>query len=108
LDFVLQSLNLSRAAVLRAAGGKAFAAQHRPARLRFEGYAVRLTALIANNLEPFAFGSPATFSRTTKISTARIAARLAALGMAQATLAVIFLFSFGKWERTSAFGAGNF
>jgi hypothetical protein len=97
----------SRAAVLGAAGAEAVTAKHWSSRLRFEGHAVRLAALIANDLEPFAFSSSA-LSRTAKVSPALVAARLAAFGMAQATLAVIFLFSFGKRERTSALGAGDF
>jgi len=96
----------SRAAILCAAGGKALAAQHWPARLGFEGDAVALAALIANNLEPFAFRSP--LARPAKVLAPRVAAGFAALGMAETTLAIVVLFSFSKGESRSAFGASDF
>jgi len=86
----------SRAAILCAAGGKALAAQHWPARLGFERDAVALATLIANNLKPFAFRSP--LVRSAKVLTPRVAAGFAALGMAEATLAIVVLFSFSKGE----------
>jgi hypothetical protein len=93
---------------LCAAGAEAVTAKHWPARLRFERYAVGLAALIANNLEFFAFCSSTSLARTAKVLAARIAARLATLRMAQATLAIIILFSLNKGKCTSAFGARYF
>src|SRR3989442_505754 len=88
-----------RAPICRAAGGKEFAAKHGPARLWFERHAVSLAALIANYLEPLAFrSSSSTLARAAKVLAARVAARFATLGMAQATLPIIVLFSFSKRE----------
>jgi len=66
--------------------------------------------LIANDLEPFAFGSAATASlpRATKVRAPRVAARLATLGMAEAALAIVLLFAFSKGKGGSTFGASNF
>jgi hypothetical protein len=96
----------SRAAILCAAGGKALTAQHWPARLGFEGDAVALAALIANNLEPFAFRSALT--RPAKVLTPRVAAGFAALGMAETAVAIVVLFSFSKGKSRSAFGTSDF
>jgi hypothetical protein len=96
----------SRAAILCAAGGKALTAQHWPARLRFEGDAVALAALIANNLEPFAFRSP--LAGPAKVLAPRVAAGFAALGMAETALAIVVLFSFSKGKSRSAFGTSDF
>jgi hypothetical protein len=63
--------------------------------------------LIAGNFEFFAFRSPF-LPRSAEIRTARITAGLAALGMTQSTLAVIFLLSFSKGKCISAFGASDF
>jgi hypothetical protein len=76
--------------------------------LWFEGHAVRLAALIANNLEFFALGSSTSLAGSAKVLAARIAARLATLGMAQATLAIVILFSLTKGKSISAFGARYF
>jgi len=86
----------SRAAILCATGGKALTAQHWPALLGFEGDAVALAALIANNLEPFAFRSA--LARPAKVLTPRVATGFAALGMAETALAIVVLFSFSKGE----------
>jgi hypothetical protein len=96
----------SRSAILRAAGGKALTAQHWSTRLRFEGDAVGLAALIANNLEPFAFCS--SLARAAKVLAPRIAAGFATLGVAEAALAIVVLFSFSKGKRRSAFGTSDF
>ena len=66
--------------------------------------------MIANDLEPFAFGSAATASRprATKVRAPRVAARLATLGMAEAALAIVLLFAFSKRKGGSTFGASNF
>jgi len=73
--------NVSRAAILGAAGAEASTAQDRPARLRFEGHAVGLAALIADNLKLFALRSSA-LARSAKVLAAGIAARFATLGVA--------------------------
>jgi hypothetical protein len=67
--------------------------------------------LIANDLEPFAFGSaatPASLTRAPKVRAPRVAARLATLGMAEAALAIILLFALSKRKGGSTFGASNF
>jgi hypothetical protein len=96
----------SRAAILRAAGGKALAAEHWSTLLRFEGHAVALAALIANYLEPFAFCSA--LARPAKVLAPRVAAGLATLRMAEAALAIVVLFSFSKGKTRSAFGTSDF
>jgi len=97
----------SRPAILCAAGAEAVAAQDWPTWLWFEGHGVGLAALIANDLESFAFCS-SSLSRTAKVGAARIAARFAALRMTQSTLAIVFLLSLSKGESISTFGASNF
>jgi hypothetical protein len=85
---------------LSAAGGKALAAQNRPALLGLERNTVTLPALIANNLESFALAASAASASALpgapKILAARIAARLAALRMSQSPFAIIVLLSFSK------------
>jgi hypothetical protein len=76
--------------------------------LWFEGYGVGLAALIANNLEFFAFGSSASLAGTAKVLAAGIATGLATLRMAQAPLPIIVLFSLTKGKSSSAFGTGYF
>jgi hypothetical protein len=100
-------MNRSSPAILGTAGAEAIAAEHRPARRRFEGYAVRLAALIAGNLKLFPIRSAALF-RSAEILPACVATGLATLGMGQASLPIVILFSFTKRESISAFGAGNF
>jgi len=68
-----------------------------------------LPHLIANDLEAFAFGAAAaSLSWPAKVGSARIAAWLAAFGMTQSALAIIFLLSFSKWESCSALTASDF
>jgi hypothetical protein len=107
---LIVSSRYSRPAILCAAGAEAVAAEHWPARLWFERHAVRFAALVANNLEFFAFGSAAAgaLTRTAKVLAPGIAARLATLGMAQAALAIVILFSFAKGKSSSAFGTRYF
>lgn len=93
--------------ILCAAGAEAVATEHRSAWLWFEGHGVGLAALIANDFESFAF-RPSSLARATKVGAARVAAGFATLRMAQATLPIVFLFSFSKGEGVSAFGAGDF
>jgi len=93
---------------LCAAGAEAVSTKHRPARLRFEGHAVSFAALIANNLEFFALGASASLAGTAKVLAAGIAAGLATLRMAEATLAIIVLFSLTKRKSSSAFGTRYF
>ena len=74
------------------------------------GNAVALSALIANNIEAFAFAAStaAALSLTAEILAARIAAGLAALGMCQSAFAIVILFSFGKRKCSSALGTSDF
>jgi hypothetical protein len=96
----------SRAAILCAAGGKALTTEHWSTGLRFEGDAVALAALIANNLEPFAFCS--SLARTAKVLASRVPAGFATLGVAQTTLAIIVLFAFSKGKSRLTFGTSDF
>ena len=48
------------AAILSAAGAETITAQNRPARLWFERHGVRLSALIANNIETLTVGATTT------------------------------------------------
>jgi hypothetical protein len=99
--------NRSRPAVLCAAGAETLTTEHRPARRWFEGHTVGLAARIADNFKLFAFRSPS-LSLSTKVLAAGITAGFTTLRMAEATLAVVVLFSFGKREGISALGASNF
>jgi hypothetical protein len=72
---------ISRPAILRAAGAEALTTEHRPARLWFEGHAIGLTALIANNLKLFAFRS-SSLSLSAKVLATSITAGFATLRMA--------------------------
>jgi len=94
--------------MLCAARRKTLAAQDGTARLRFKRHAVGLAALIANYFETLAFRSATSLFRAAKILAARVAARFAALRMAQSALAIIILLSFSKWEGVSALGAIDF
>jgi hypothetical protein len=96
------------AAILRAARGKALTAKHRPARLRFEGYAVGLAALIADNLEPFALPATTALPRAAKVLPACVATGFATFGVAQTAFAIVILFAFSKRESRSAFRTGDF
>jgi hypothetical protein len=94
---------------LGATCGKALTAQNRPAGLGLEGHAVGLAALIANNLEAFAFtAASTTLPLATKVGAPRIAAGLAAFRMSQSAFAIIVLFSFSKRESISALRTSDF
>jgi len=96
-------------AALCAASRKAFTAQNGPAGLGLEGHAVALAALIAGNLEAFAFAAASTtLPLTAKVLTTGVAARLAALGMGQSAFAIVILLSFRKGESSSALGTSDF
>ena len=85
--------------MLRAAGAEAITTQDRPARLGLEGNRVGLSALIANNIEAFPLcTAAAALARPAKVGAARIATGFAALWVAQTSLAIIILLSFGKWK----------
>ena len=76
--------------------------------MRFEGHAIGLAALIANNFEAFAFTTASTtLSLATKVGAPRIAAGLAAFGMGQSAFAIIILLSFSKRKGRSALGASD-
>ena len=96
---------VSSPAILGPARAEAFAAKHRPARLWFKRHAVGLAALVAHNLEFFAFGSTASLAGAAKVLAPGIATGLATFGMAQAPLAIVILFSLTKRKSRSAFGA---
>ena len=84
---------------MSAAGGKALTAQNGATGLGLERNTVTLPALIANNLESFAFASTtaaSALSGAAKILAARVAAWLAALRMSQSPFAIIVLLSFSK------------
>ena len=85
---------------MRAAGGKALAAQNWPALLGLERNAVTLPALVANNLESFSLAATATaasaLAGAAKVGAPRVAAWLAALRMSQSAFAIIVLLSFSK------------
>ena len=95
--------------MLCAAGAKAVAAQNWTPVLWFEWDAVGLAALIANNFEAFAIVAAATawLFRTAKVSPARVATGFTPLRVAQATFAIIILFSFCKWEGLPTLGASD-
>jgi hypothetical protein len=98
-------------AALRPTRRKAFTAQNWSSGLRLEGHAVGLAALIADNLEAFAFAaasSTTSLSLTAKILAARVAARFAAFGMGQSAFAIVILFSFSKRKGRSALGTSDF
>jgi hypothetical protein len=101
---------LELCAALCATRRKTFAAQNGAAGLGLEGHAVALAALIANDIEAFAFAtaSPAALSLAAKILATRIAAGLAAFGMSQSALAIIVLLSFSKRKGRSALGTSDF
>lgn len=94
---------------MRAARTKAIAAQDWSARRRLERHGVWLAALIANDLKSFAFGAAASTALlcSAEILTTRVTARFASLRVTQATLAIIILLSFSKWEGISTLGASD-
>ena len=88
-------------AALRAARGKALAAQYGPSRLGLERNTVSFPALIANDLESFPLAAPAassSLSGAAKVGAPRVAAGLAALRMSQSAFTIIVLLSFSKWK----------
>jgi len=103
----LSTCATSGPAILGATGAETITAKHWPARSRFERHAVRLAALVADNLKLFAFLAGA-LPRTTEVLPARVATGLATFGMGQSTLPIVILFSFTKRESISAFGTSNF
>jgi hypothetical protein len=95
-------------ASLRPTRRKAFTAQNWSSGLRLEGHAVGLAALIADNLEAFAFAASATaLSLAAKILAARIPTGLAAFGMGQSAFAIVILLSFSKRKGRSALGTSD-
>jgi hypothetical protein len=76
--------------------------------LGLERNAVGFPALIAHNLKTFSLS--ATGSRAAaaaRVRAPRVAAGLAAFGMAQSALAIIILFSLSKGKGRLAIGASN-
>ena len=93
--------------LLRAAGGKAFAAQNRSSARRLEGYVIGFAALIAGDFETLAFAAARSPSAASEIGATAIAASLATLRLAQVSFRVILLLAFGKWKRRAALGASD-
>jgi len=94
---------------LGATRGKTLPAQYGPSGLGLERHAIGLAALIADDLEAFAFtATSTTLSLAAKVLATRIAARLAALGMCQSAFAIVILFTFSKRESSSALGTSDF
>jgi hypothetical protein len=98
---------LNSSALLRAAGGKAFAAQHGSSARRLEGHAVGLAALIAGNFETLAVAAACASSASAEIGASAIATSLATLRLAQVSLSVIFLFAFCERKRRAALCASD-
>jgi hypothetical protein len=93
---------------LRAAGRKAFPAQHRPSARRLEGHAVGLAALVAGDFKPLAVAAPArSSSASAEIGSATITASLTTLRLAEVSFRVVFLFAFGEWELRAALGTSD-
>src|SRR5882724_2792343 len=101
------TVEVLRPAILRPARTETITTEHGSSRRRFEGHAVRLAALVADDLKLLAFRSSGSLARS-KVRAALIATGFAALRMAQVALAIVFLFSFTKREGISAFGASDF
>src|ERR1044071_1222407 len=93
--------------LLRAAGGKAFAAQHGSSARRLEGYVVGFAALVAGDFKALAFAAPCASSAAAEIGTTTITASLTTLRLAQVSLRVILLLTFGEWELCAALGASD-
>jgi hypothetical protein len=85
---------------------KTLPAEDRSPTRRLEGYGVSLSALVAGNLESFALSTWS--SRATKISTARIPARLTPLWVGQVPFLIVFLLSLSERKRGCTFRACNF
>ena len=92
--------------IFGATRAKTFTTQHRTPTRRLKRYGVVFAALVARNLEAFAFSAGP--SRSTKIGPPRIATRLTAFWVRQVSFSIIFLFTFGKRKRGCTFRAGNF
>jgi hypothetical protein len=94
--------------LLRAAGGKAFAAQHRSSARRLEGHVVGFATLVAGDFKALAFAAASCApSAPAEIGATAIAASLATLRLAQVSLRVILLLAFGEWKRRAALGASD-
>jgi hypothetical protein len=93
--------------LLRAAGGKAFAAQHGSSARRLEGHVVGFATLVAGDFKALAFATPCASSAAAEIGTAAITASLTTLRLAQVSLRVILLLTFGEWELCAALGASD-
>jgi hypothetical protein len=93
--------------LLRAAGGKAFAAQHRSSARRLERHAVGFAALVAGYFETLALAAACASSAAAEIGATAITASLTTLRLAQISLRVIFLFAFGEWKRRAALSTSD-
>jgi hypothetical protein len=93
--------------LLRAAGGKAFAAQHGSSARRLKGHVVGFAALVAGDFKALALAAACAPSAATEIGPAAITASLTTLWLAQVSLRVILLLTFGEWELCAALGASN-
>jgi hypothetical protein len=94
--------------LLRAAGGKTFAAQDGSSARRLKGHVVGFTTLVTGYFKALALSAAACApSASAEISSAAIAASLATLRLAQVSFSVIFLLTFREWKRRTAFGASD-
>jgi hypothetical protein len=96
--------------LLRAAGGKTFAAQDGSSARRLKGHIVGFAALVTGYFKALAFSAAAPCAPSTasaEISSAAIAASLATLRLAQVSFSIIFLLTFREWKRRTAFGASD-
>ena len=75
----------------------------------FKWDAVRFAALIANDLKSFTLIAAATTALlgAAKIGATRVTAWFASFGVTKAPLAIVILFSFGKWEGFPTLGASD-
>jgi hypothetical protein len=102
-----RSLVSSLQFLLRAARGKAFAAQHRPSARRLEGYVIGFAALVAGDFEALAFAAARSPSAAAEIGATAIAASLTTLRLAQVSFRVILLLTLREWKRRAALGASD-
>ena len=85
---------------------KTFAAEHWSAARWLERYGISFSTLIAGNVESLPLSTWS--SRSAKVSSTRISARLTSLWVSQIAFFVILLLAFGEREGVSTFRASDF
>ncbi len=105
LPAVILKLLVLRSLLFCAIRTKTLPAEDRSPTRRLEGYGVSLSALVAGNLESFTLSTWS--SRATKISTARIPARLTPLWVGQVPFLIVFLLALSERKRGCTFRACN-